>query len=343
MLLRQPFSLPLNLTFFLGPVYPSPCFARSIPTLVAYNLVLMKLIALIFSLVALTAGAHAQHQHHYRRQVELAAVPTSSSSSTTRSAVGSPSSSPASGTNPAPSSTTTSSPGSISTGSSYTTNASPSSATSVPTGLNGVPPLSLISSGMSTGTSSPLASTYTPGATPPIPGAPPLPTTCTSSRAPPHSLTQRLLLKTILFSQSWLTLQIGRRKTNYLIPVSRCLLRRRIEFHGKIQVLRRYSSGCRNSWVSIYPIGHRRQTVRARVTRQQRRSRRRAAGGRVVGSRVTRISPRVPRYMTGELALTTVQAGGVGVFTSCLSFNDCILISCFIAQSAFIFVLECTR
>ena len=175
--------------FFLGPVYPSSCFARSIHTLVAYNLVLMKLIALLFSLVALTAGAHAQAQHHYRRKVELAAVPTSSSSSTTRSAVGSPSSSPASGTNPAPSSTTTSSPGSISTGSSYTTNASPSSATSVPTGLNGVPPLSLISSGMSTGTSSPLASTYTPGATPPIPGAPPLPTTCTSSCVPPHSLT----------------------------------------------------------------------------------------------------------------------------------------------------------
>ena len=222
MLLRQPFSLPLNLTFFLGPVYPSSCFARSIPTLVAYNLVLMKLIALLFSLVALTAGAHAQHHRDHRRKVELAAVPTSSSSSTTRSAVGSPPSSPASGTNPAPSSTTTSSPGSISTGSSYTTtNGSPSSATSVPTGLNGVPPLSLISSGMSTGTSSPLASTYTPGATPPISGAPPLPTRCTSSRVPPHSLTQRLLLKIILFSQSWLTLQIGRRKTNYLIPVSR--------------------------------------------------------------------------------------------------------------------------
>ncbi|KAF8261653.1 hypothetical protein EI94DRAFT_1605585 [Lactarius quietus] len=58
------------------------------------------------------------------------------------------------------------------------TNSSPSSSgTSVPTGQNGVPPLSMISSGMHTGTSSPLASTYTPGATPPIPGAPPLPTT----------------------------------------------------------------------------------------------------------------------------------------------------------------------
>ncbi|KAH9983935.1 hypothetical protein BJV77DRAFT_1040509 [Russula vinacea] len=50
-----------------------------------------------------------------------------------------------------------------------------SGSTPVPTGPNGVPPLSLISSGMPTGTPSPVATTYTPGATPPISGAPVLP------------------------------------------------------------------------------------------------------------------------------------------------------------------------
>ncbi|KAH9975722.1 hypothetical protein BGW80DRAFT_1168897 [Lactifluus volemus] len=45
-----------------------------------------------------------------------------------------------------------------------------------PGGQNGAPPLSLISSGMSTGTPSPLVSSYAASATPPIPGAPALPT-----------------------------------------------------------------------------------------------------------------------------------------------------------------------
>jgi hypothetical protein len=52
-----------------------------------------------------------------------------------------------------------------------------------PDGQNGVPPLSLISFGMSTGTPSPVASSYAPGATPPISGAPVLPAACTS---PPY-------------------------------------------------------------------------------------------------------------------------------------------------------------
>ena len=47
-----------------------------------------------------------------------------------------------------------------------------------PGGQNGAPPLSLISSGMSTGTPSPLMSSYAASATPPIPGAPALPTPC---------------------------------------------------------------------------------------------------------------------------------------------------------------------
>jgi hypothetical protein len=56
----------------------------------------------------------------------------------------------------------------------------PTPVVSVPQGANGAPPLSLISSGMSTGVPSPVVSTYAPGATPPISGVPPLPTPCTS-------------------------------------------------------------------------------------------------------------------------------------------------------------------
>jgi hypothetical protein len=51
--------------------------------------------------------------------------------------------------------------------------------TPLPTGPNGVPPLSLISSGMLPGTPSPVATTYPPGATPPFSGAPALPAQCT--------------------------------------------------------------------------------------------------------------------------------------------------------------------
>jgi hypothetical protein len=47
--------------------------------------------------------------------------------------------------------------------------------TPVPTGVSGVLPLSLISSGMSSGTPSPVTVTYAPGAMLPIPGAPVLP------------------------------------------------------------------------------------------------------------------------------------------------------------------------
>ena len=136
----------------------------------------MKLVALLFSVLALSAGAHAQleHHHHYDHRRQVATTGTSAHSSSP-----SLSSPPASSTSTAPSHTSMSIGSSGS--SSYTmTNSPPSSATSIPTGQNGVPPLSLISSGMHTGTSSPLASTYKPGATPPIPGAPPLPTTCVS-------------------------------------------------------------------------------------------------------------------------------------------------------------------
>jgi hypothetical protein len=48
----------------------------------------------------------------------------------------------------------------------------------VPAGANGVPALSLISSGMPSGTPSPVVSTYAPGATPSFPGGPALPAQC---------------------------------------------------------------------------------------------------------------------------------------------------------------------
>ena len=47
--------------------------------------------------------------------------------------------------------------------------------TPIPMGASGVPPLGLISSGMSSGTPSPVTVTYVPGAMPLIPGAPVLP------------------------------------------------------------------------------------------------------------------------------------------------------------------------
>ena len=64
-----------------------------------------------------------------------------------------------------------------------------SMSTPVPTGPNGVPPLSFISSGMPPGTPSPVVSTYAPGATPPISGAPALPAPCTFPLRPVSSRT----------------------------------------------------------------------------------------------------------------------------------------------------------
>src|SRR5258707_13362269 len=65
------------------------------------------------------------------------------------------------------------------TGMSGSGSSQPTPVVSVPAGANGVPALSLISSGMPTGTPSPVVSTYAPGATPSYPGAPALPAKCT--------------------------------------------------------------------------------------------------------------------------------------------------------------------
>ncbi|KAI0251794.1 hypothetical protein BJV78DRAFT_1208840 [Lactifluus subvellereus] len=148
---------------------------------------LSALSVLLFSAV-MAGGTRAKpppHQRHHRnvvalgnRQVKLGAAGPSASG-----ASGGPTSS-----TPSPSSSAgNSSSGSRSAASTSVTGtatATGSLKTSIPTpvvpvpsgGQNGVPPLSLISSGMSTGTPSPVASSYAPGATPPIPGVPVLPT-----------------------------------------------------------------------------------------------------------------------------------------------------------------------
>ena len=55
--------------------------------------------------------------------------------------------------------------------------------TSIPAATGtGIPPLSVISSGMPTRTSRAAVTTYTPGAQPPISGAPPLPTLATAGQ-----------------------------------------------------------------------------------------------------------------------------------------------------------------
>ena len=156
----------------------------------------MKLPVLLLSAATLTlvAGgtrAKPQPQRHHRnvvalgnRQVDLgAAGPSGSSASGPASPTPSPSSSQAAVSSSSSSSghsaaSTVTGTGMATTGSVKTS--IPTPVVSVPPGgQNGVPPLSLISFGMSTGTPSPVASSYVPGATPPISGAPVLPAACT--------------------------------------------------------------------------------------------------------------------------------------------------------------------
>ena len=116
----------------------------------------------------------------------------------------------------------TSAAGSASGSGTGMTGSGSSQSTPVPTGTNGVPPLSLISSGMPPGTPSPVAATYAPGATPPIPGAPVLPAKCTFH---PCCLVSSscLFVRSPLMSfgfQSCLKALIGRHRTKSPTPVS---------------------------------------------------------------------------------------------------------------------------
>ena len=64
------------------------------------------------------------------------------------------------------------------TGTTGSGSSQPTPVVPVPAGANGAPALSLISSGMPSGTPSPVVSTYAPGATPSFPGGPALPAQC---------------------------------------------------------------------------------------------------------------------------------------------------------------------
>jgi hypothetical protein len=64
------------------------------------------------------------------------------------------------------------------TGTMGSNSSQPTPVVPVPAGANGVPALSLIFSGMPSGTPSPVVSTYAPGATPSFPGGPALPAQC---------------------------------------------------------------------------------------------------------------------------------------------------------------------
>jgi len=156
---------------------------------------LHALTTLFLSVVALSsttpgaqAGRHPHHRHHVaakQRQAPIfAASPPSGSSSSgpsssaaTSSAAPQPVSSSANpASTPAGSSSNAAQSSSSGSGSVTATTTLPTPVVPVPSGTNGVPPLPFISSGMSTGVPSPVVSTYTAGATPPILGVPPLPT-----------------------------------------------------------------------------------------------------------------------------------------------------------------------
>lgn len=170
---------------------------------------------LFFSAVTLsTTGSRAQPQHERRdhrdvlvaraakgelefaatkRQagpvVAAAPAPSGSSASSqgpSSSQVASTGSAAPSSTNSAASSAGATATSSLSAGSASASgtgmtgsgSSQPTPVVSVPAGANGVPALSLISSGMSSGTPSPVVSTYAPGATPTFPGGPALPAQC---------------------------------------------------------------------------------------------------------------------------------------------------------------------
>ena len=179
---------------------------------------------LFFSAATLsTTGSRAQPQHEQRghrdvaraakgepvfaaakRQagpVVAAAPAPSGSSASSQAASSAPVASAASATtaNSAASSagataTSSSSAGSSSasgTGMTGSGSSQPTPVVPVPAGANGVPALSSISSGMPSGTPSPVVSSYAPGATPSFPGGPALPAQC---KFLPPSLSSHLLL-----------------------------------------------------------------------------------------------------------------------------------------------------
>ena len=161
---------------------------------------LHALTALFLSIVALsgtsTPAARAQRHPHHRGHVAPKQRQAPVVDAASPGAPGSSSTGPSSSAAPQPVSSSASTPagspnvpqpspsaagsGLVTVTMTTTTTTLPTPVVPVPSGTNGVPPLPLISSGMSTGTPSPVASTYAVGATPPVSGAPPLPTPCAS-------------------------------------------------------------------------------------------------------------------------------------------------------------------
>jgi hypothetical protein len=130
---------------------------------------------LIAALVALLAASHAHalnNRHagvvHRRQATTSSSSSSSSSSSTSTSTTSTPqTSSPSSPAGTQPSGTT-----------STTTSAATVPTTPPPPAGTGIPPIQNITSGMPVQMTLPVTATFAPGASPPISGAPALPTPC---------------------------------------------------------------------------------------------------------------------------------------------------------------------
>ena len=177
------------------------------------------------------------------------------------------------------------------------TGSNSSQPTPVVSGANGVPALSLISSGMPSGTPSPVVSTYAPGATPPFPGGPALPAQCkflppVSSPASLSACRSLYWILVVFISADW--------PAQDKVPDTS-----KSHFGGPFlglgtlrsfaQLPRRFKRGCKNSMALTFLHGLQPPTDRAQVIPPLRRRPVHAVGGRVAGPRATQISPRARR------------------------------------------------
>ena len=274
---------------------------------------------LFFSAVSTGSQAQPQHDHRHHRDIlaarvakgELefgarqvgpivAAAPapgggSSSMSSSQPAAAATPSTStsaPSAGATTSSSSST----GSTSVSGTGTTNSSSSQPTPVvpvPAGANGVPALSLISSGMPSGTPSPVVSTYAPGATPTFPGAPALPAQCRFLLLVSSARRSGCWILVVFSSADWPAQdKVPDTSESHFLggPFLGLGTLRRLT-----QLLRRFKRGCKSSMASTFLHGLQPPTGRVQVIPPLRRRPVRAVGGRVAGPRVTRISPRARR------------------------------------------------
>jgi hypothetical protein len=174
----------------------------------------------------------------------------------------------------------------------------PTPTVSAPTGANGIPALSLISSGMPSGTPSPVVSTYASGATPSFPGGPALPAQCrflllVSSPACSLACRSWCWILVVFNSADWPAQDKVPDTSEFFfwwvlflaLGTLRCLA----------QLLTRFKRGCKSSMASIFLHGLQPPTDRVQVTPPLRGRPVHAVGGRVAGPRATRISPHARR------------------------------------------------